>query len=134
MRHLWLVLAALSLAGCKKEATATGGGASSAAAPAAAPTPTGLAARLLGKWNDSEDGTLAWEFLPGGKCKAFGNMDCQYELGGESGSVLKLRYKATDAWEDIEVTFDGNDAASWKSLTELKADPESTPVKLARAK
>lgn len=92
-----------------------------------------LGAQLLGKWNDQEDGTLAWEFAAGGKCKAFGNLDCEYELGAESGSVLRLRYKPTDSWEDVEVTFDGAHKASWKNLTEVKADPDATPTKLVRA-
>lgn len=132
MRALLLLAVFLALPGCnKKEAAATG--AAGSAAPSA-PAPSKLGAQLVGKWNDQEDGTLAWEFLEGGKCKAFGNMDCQYELGAESGSVLKLRYKPMDTWEDVEVTFDGPDKASWKNLTEAKTDPDTATTKLARAK
>ena len=68
------------------------------------------------------------------KRQAFGNLDCDYELGAESGAVLSLRYKPTDSWEDIEVTFDGADKASWKNLTETKSDPDATPTKLVRTK
>lgn len=131
MRALLVLWCALGLVGCKKEASATAAPSSSAAAPAPDKV---LAPRLLGRWNDAEDGTLAWEFLPGGKCKAFGNMECEYQPGAESGSVLELRYKATSSWEDIQVTFEGVDSASWKNLTEAKTDPEATPMKLARAK
>ncbi|MCC6899859.1 MAG: hypothetical protein IT377_12840 [Polyangiaceae bacterium] len=131
--RIWMMLVCLPLAtACKKEAAATTGTPSASATGVAAPSKLG--GQLLGRWNDAEDGTLAWEFLAGGKCKLFGNMDCQYELGTETGSVLRLRYKATDSWEDVEVTFDGTEKASWKNLTETQADPDTAPTKLVRAK
>lgn len=132
--RIWMMLVCVPLAtACKKEAAATSSASTSASAATAA-APSKLGGQLLGKWNDAEDGTLAWEFLGGGKCKLFGNMDCQYELGTESGSVLRLRYKPTDSWEEVEVTFDGTDKASWKNLTETKADPDTAPTQLVRAK
>jgi len=123
MKARFVLLAALALTACKKDPPSSGSGAEKSK----------LGPQLVGKWNDREDGSLAWEFMEGGKCKAFGNMDCEYQVASEKGSVLVLRYKATDNWEDVEVTFEGPDAAVWKNLTEIKADPETTPTKLARA-
>jgi hypothetical protein len=125
-----LVLALVSslalMTGCKKE-TPPG---NRSGTPAAGK----LATQLLGKWNDQDDGSAAYEFMGDGKCKAFGDMDCTYEVGSESATVLSLRYKAVDKWEDIEVTFEPPDKATWKNLTMAKTDPESAEVKLARAK
>jgi len=124
MKARFFALALLALTACKKDPPSSGGGAEKSK----------LGAQLVGKWNDGEDGSLAWEFMEGGKCKAFGNMDCEYQVASEKGSTLVLRYKATSSWEDVEVTFEGQDAAVWKNLTEIKADPETAPTKLTRAK
>jgi hypothetical protein len=130
MRVRYLLVCLLLATACKRENP----GAGTAASASAPQAKSKLGTQLLGKWNDQEDGSLAWEFMAGGKCKAFGNLDCDYELGAESGAVLSLRYKPTDSWEDIEVTFDGADKASWKNLTETKSDPDATPTKLVRTK
>ena len=118
----WIALAVvLAVAGCKKEEPAKAAGGK-------------LAGQLVGKWNDADDGSLAWEFSAGGKCKAFGEMDCSWESVSESGSLLKLRYKAVDSWDDVEVSFDGTDKATWKDLTEAKDDPDFSVTKMVRAK
>lgn len=93
-----------------------------------------LATQLLGKWNDQEDGSLAWEFLEDGKCKAFGDMDCKYEITSESGAVLLLKYNAVDSWDEVEVTFQDADKASWKNVTTAKSEPESAVTKIVRVK
>jgi hypothetical protein len=93
-----------------------------------------LATQLLGKWNDQEDGSLAWEFLEEGKCKALGEMDCKYEIKTETATVLSLKYNATDSWDEVEVTFENPDKASWKNLTTEKEDPESAVTKIVRVK
>lgn len=129
MRKAIVLLFVLALAGCKKKETAEAGKATAGEAKS-----NKLSAQLLGKWNDKSDGTLAWEFLAEGKCKAFGNMDCKYEVVSEAAPVLKLRYQSVDTWEDIEVTFKGSDEASWKNLTEAKTDPDSAATDLVRAK
>jgi hypothetical protein len=128
MKKRLLLALALSVAvtACKKEAPKP-----SAQAAAAAPK---LAGKLLGKWNDEESGEIAWEFLSDGKCKAFGEMDCKYEISSESGTVLKLRYSAVESWEDIEVTFGDGDKATWKNLTLEKTEPDSATTKLVRGK
>lgn len=124
LRVLLLALALSALA-CKKEEAPRGD------APSAG---SELRGRLLGRWNDKEDGTLAWEFLADGKCRVFGNMDCQYQVVSESGKLLVLRYQALDSWEDVEVTFHDADRATWKSLTVAKTEPESATTELTRAK
>jgi hypothetical protein len=124
MRVVVLILVLLIVSGCKKqEATRSEG-------PAAGK----LAGQLLGKWNDKEDGSLAWEFMSEGKCRVFGNMDCQYQIASESGSVLKLRYNGLDSWDDVDLTFHDADKATWKNVTVAKSDPESAITELVRAK
>ncbi len=51
-------------------------------------------------------------------------------------STLKVRYKAVDSWDDVEVIFEGPDKATWKDLTLLKNDPDDDEAvtKLVRAK
>jgi hypothetical protein len=93
-----------------------------------------LATQLIGKWNDSDDGSLAFEFMDDGKCKAFGDLECKYEITKESGSVLSLKYNATDSWDEVEVTFQDADKASWKNVTTAKTDPESATTKIVRVK
>ncbi len=128
MRKLTVLLFVLALAGCKKKTEVVEAG------KGAGQEPAKLSSQLLGKWNDKQDGSLAWEFFAGGKCKAFGDMDCKYEVVSEAAPVLKLRYQSVDTWEDIEVTFKEKDAASWKNLTEAKTDPDSATTELVRAK
>ena len=124
----WLALAVVLVTlvtGCKK----------SGPTPEQQKAATGkLATQLIGKWNDSDDGSLAFEFLEEGKCKAFGDLDCKYEITSETGSVLKLKYNATDSWDEIEVTFQDADKASWKNVTTAKTDPESATTKIVRVK
>jgi hypothetical protein len=120
MNKALLLLCLLLFTGCKKDV----------------PAGSKLAAQLEGKWNDADDGSLAWEFSSGGKCKVFGDMDCSWQAGAETGSTLKLRYKAVDSWDDIEVTFEGPDKVTWKDLTMLKSDPDDDEAvtKLVRVK
>jgi hypothetical protein len=123
---LVLVVSGLALGACEKKASPT---------PEQQKAATGkLAKQLLGKWNDQEDGSLAFEFLDDGKCKAFGDVDCKYEITGESGDMLKLKYNATDDWDEIELTFQDPDKASWKNVTTAKTDPDSATTKLVRVK
>jgi hypothetical protein len=93
-----------------------------------------LATQLIGKWNDQEDGSLAFEFLEDGKCKQFGDLECKYEIVSESGSVLKLKHQATDSWDEVEVDFQDPDKASWKNVTSAKTDPETATTKIVRVK
>ncbi len=119
---LLALLAPLTLAGCKKSAPEN-------------EQPKGkLATQLVGKWNDQDDGSLAFEFMSNGTCKAFGDVDCKYEITSETGSVLLLKYNAADSWDEVEVTFQDADKATWKDVTVAKTDPESAVTKLARTK
>lgn len=124
----WLVLSLLLVllaTGCKK----------SGPSPEQQKAASGkLATQLVGKWNDSEDGSLAFEFLPDGKCKQFGDLECKYEIVNETGTVLNLKYQATDSWDEIEVTFQDADKASWKNVTTAKTDPETATTKIVRVK
>lgn len=118
------MLLLLAAGACKKQETPSSEG------PAAGK----LAGQLVGKWNDKEDGSLAWEFMSEGKCRVFGNMDCQYQIASESGTVLKLRYNGLGSWDDVELTFHDADKATWKNVTVAKTDPESATTELVRAK
>ena len=124
-----VLLFVMLAAGCKKQSAA-----SDKPADKAAPAGGKLAAQLVGKWNDQDDGSLAYEFGSDGNCKALGEMECKFEVQSEDGQVLLLRYNAVDKWENVEVIFDGADKATWKNLEIAKSDPESAVTKLARAK